>query len=80
MDRVGLIREARFVKSPIKPITAAVAREDSAGPIASVGCRGESHNQQFRLGVAEIRDRLTPVVLVGKGSPFFTRHVTTVFS
>src|SRR5205814_1179150 len=45
-DRRGLIRESVPVKGAKQPLAAPISREDAAGPIPSVGRRGEADDQQ----------------------------------
>lgn len=68
--RFPLIGEASQVKSPVEPITAAVARKNATGAIGAVRSRCQPNNQQLRLCVAKIGNRFPPVLLIDECPPF----------
>jgi len=47
-----------FIKRLIEEISGAVASENPSRSISAVSCRRKTQNQQFRMRVAEARDRL----------------------
>jgi len=66
-----LIGEASFVKGGEEKITGAVAGEDAAGAIPTVGGGGEPENQELRVRITEAGDRFAPVDPIAKGAAFF---------
>jgi hypothetical protein len=59
----GLVGEARFVKSPIQPVPAAVAGKHSTGPIGTVCSRSQSNDQQPSFHVAKVGNRASPIIV-----------------
>jgi hypothetical protein len=53
VHRLLLIGESGSVPRAIKPVTAAIAGKHSAGSIAAMRRRGQTHDQQPRIGIAK---------------------------
>jgi hypothetical protein len=67
MDGLGLVCEACPVEGGIQPITRAVTSKNPPGAIATMCGRRQAANKDPRSGVAEARQRLSPVFLISKG-------------
>ena len=61
MNRGGLVGKPKTVKGLIKPIAAAIAREESSGAIPSMRRRGQTDDKESRLRAAESGKRPRPV-------------------
>ena len=70
--------EASVVENAIQQVAGAVTGENTTRAIGSVGGGRESQYQQLRIGVAERRDGLTPVVPITIGAPFDLRDLRAV--
>lgn len=57
----GLVGEAGFVESAEEKIAGAVAGEDAAGAVGTVGTGGKAENEEAGGGVAEAGDGAAPV-------------------
>ena len=70
-DRGWLVAESGLVKGPVEEVPGAVAGKDTAGPVSSVGCRGEAQDPEAGGGIPKSRNRPAPVALVRMaGDPF----------
>ncbi len=72
--RLGLVGEPGLVHRPEQPVAAAVAGEHAPCAIRSVRRRCEPEHDDLCVGVAEARDRATPVLLVAERCPLLDRH------
>jgi hypothetical protein len=62
----GLIGETDAVKGGEQPVAGAVAGEDATGPVAAVGGRGQTGDQDPWFGRTPTCDRPTSVGLIGE--------------
>ncbi len=73
-----LIREAKAVQGAIKPISGAVAGEDTTRAIASVSCGCESNDEQPGVQASQTRYGASPVFLIPEAANLFTRDLLAV--
>lgn len=66
MSGFRLGADARPMQSAEKPITRAIACEHATRAVCPVGSRCEPHHKKLRIGIAESRDRPSPILLVGE--------------
>ncbi len=77
---VWLVGEAGFVESAEEKIAGAVAGEDAAGAVGTVGSGGEAEDEEAGGGVAEAGDGAAPVGLRLVGAAFDYGDVGAVFA
>jgi hypothetical protein len=75
-----LIRKAKAVQGAIKPVSGAVAGEDTTRAIASVSCGCESNDEQPGVQTSETRYGTSPVFLIPEAANLFTRDLLAVGS
>lgn len=78
--RSGLICKTSLVQSFVQPVTTSITREDSACPIATVGGRSKSNNQQSCCRVSKIWNGPAPVFPVPIRSSLFGDNPLAVLS
>jgi hypothetical protein len=71
---VRLIGKSGAMQGAVKPITAAIARKHSTGPIAAMGRRCKPDNQNPRAGIAETGKRSCPIFFCAVPSRRFCRN------
>jgi hypothetical protein len=71
-------REPRPIERRHQEVTRAVAREDAAGSVGAVRGGRETDDQQPRRGIAEARDRTSPVHLVAVRAFLFESDAAAV--
>ena len=76
--RFRLIGKACCVKSFEQPVATSIPSEHSTRAVGSMSPWGESNDQEFGCGVAEVWNRLAPVIFVSIGSSFFHGHILAV--
>jgi hypothetical protein len=78
LRRCRLVRKSRSIQRPVKKISGTIAGENSARAIPAV-CRGrQAQYQKPRAGIAESRNRFTPVFALTKSATLLPRHFFAV--
>lgn len=80
MGRGGLIGEAGFVERAEEEIAGAVAGEDAASAVGTMGAGGEAEDEEAGGGVTEAGDGSAPVGFRSVGATLDDGDVGAVFS
>ena len=75
-----LIREAKAMQGAIKPVSGAVAGEDTTRAIASVSRGCQSNDEQPGVQASQARYGTSPVFLIPEAANLFTRDLLAVGS
>src|SRR5436189_6374580 len=74
MDGRRLVREPEEMQSAVQPISRTISGENAAGPIAAMGCRGQTDDHEARIDRAEAWYGTAPVFPIAKAADFIARY------
>ncbi len=79
LRRVGLIGKSRLVQNRIHEFAGGIAGERASGAVRAVGSGREAEHQDTRVGIAEARNRLSPILPIEVGAALLARDSLAIF-
>jgi len=79
LDGLGLRGESKAMQGTDKPIAGTIAREHSSSSVASMGCGGETDDEELSHRITETGKGPAPIVPASVPRRFLTGHLLAVF-